>query len=83
VQEHPPTDEQIAEYKNSRDKPNFNLETYPLALVVESVIYPEVETSELEAWLSGDDWTGGEFLELFSACVSINSQSNVLNLGKG
>lgn len=83
VTAHPPTEEQLEEYKSSRQKPQFNLDTYPMALVLESIVEPEASKEDLEAWFNSDAWSGGEFTELFTACIQINSQSNVLNLGKG
>ena len=80
---HPPTEAQNEEYKNQRQKPSFDLDTYPMALVTASVIHPTAPEAEMEEWFNSDSWSGGEFAELFSACVQINSTSNVLNLGKG
>lgn len=83
AQKHPPTEAQIEQFKDQRTKPQFNIDTYPTALVVASVIEPVMADEELANWLDGEDWTGGEFTELFSQCIAINSQGNILNLGKG
>lgn len=83
ISAHPATEAQLEEYKGQRNKPQFNLETYPVALVLASVIDPEAPQAELEEWFNSDAWSGGEFTELFTACIQINSQSNILNLGKG
>lgn len=82
ISAHPPTEAQLEEYKSSRQKPQFNLDTYPMALVLASVVEPDVDPVELEAWFDSEAWSGGEFTELFTACIQINSQSNVLHLGK-
>jgi hypothetical protein len=83
LSEHPPTEEQLAEFKDQRQKPSFNYETYPIALVCASVIDPELPAEEMAEWFNSDAWSGGEFTQLFQECVAINSQSNVLILGKG
>jgi hypothetical protein len=83
ISAHPPSPAQIEEYKDQRQKPGFNVETYPTALVVASVIEPVMSPEELKEWFDSDDWTGGEFSEIFSACIQVNSQGNILTLGKG
>jgi hypothetical protein len=83
LQKHPVTDAQLEQYKDQRQKPQFNLDTYPVALVVASVIYPEMSDEDLGDWFDSEDWTGGEFTELFTQCLQINSQGNVISLGKG
>lgn len=82
--EHPPTTEQVKQFKEefgSRQMLPFNPDTYPMELIMASLVTPEPSKAVRE-WLTGDDWTTGEIQELFQACIEINSRSNVLNLGK-
>lgn len=81
--DHPITEAQLEEFKDQRNKPGFNLETYPKALVIACMVEPAASAEELSEWFDSDAWSPGEFTELFTACIQINSQSNVLNLGKG
>ena len=81
--EHPPTTAQVEDFKKQggRGQLPFNTDTYPMALIMASLTEPE-PTDEVKEWLDGDDWTAGEIQEIFTACVSINSENNILELGK-
>jgi hypothetical protein len=83
LQEHPPTEEQQAEFKASGDSLPFNPETFPRALIVECCVEPDTDKAELEEWLRGDDWNQAEIMSLFMAATEVNSTRHIVNMGKG
>lgn len=82
--EYPPTDAQLQAAKDTgEDKPPFDTDTYPIALIVASTVEPEMEPAELHEWLSDPTWNSFELLSLFMAANEVNNSRKILNLGKG
>jgi hypothetical protein len=84
INEHPPTDAQRKEAEAAGEAGlNFNPDTYPIALIVECMVEPEVEDrQEMIDWLNGDSWNTHELMTLFQVCLAVNTTSRVVTLGK-
>lgn len=93
-EEHPPTDEQIAEYQKATGKvdpdsgevtpseqvPDYNPDTFPTILMAQAMV-PPVDPDELEELL--DEWNDNEYLQLWAATMAAHSVSRVAMWGKG
>jgi hypothetical protein len=64
----------------------WNYETFMENLIattmVEPMEYSEDNLEEIVDWLMGDEWTGAEIGDLFSAALQANNSSEVLQMGK-
>lgn len=81
--DHPPTEDQLkAAVDAGEDKPPFNTDSYPVALITASTIEPDMDKEELAEWLDGPDWNGFELLTMFMACNEVNNSRKIINLGK-
>lgn len=81
--DHPPTEEQLkAAVDSGEDKPPFNTDTYPVALITASTIEPDMDKAELAEWLDSPVWNSFELLTMFMACNEVNNSRKILNLGK-
>lgn len=81
--EHPPENDEIRKAKaDGKPKPMYHGETFPVALICESLISPKLELEEVQAiW---DDWNRDETMTLFLAALSVNTRARrVADLGKG
>jgi hypothetical protein len=96
IAQHPPTeeDEEAAEeaYKLAKaqaerpelvakQRPQFNLKTYSLALVAASCSVPRLSEAEWEELVA--DWTDGEFTALWITAQMVNQDGSLVSLGKG
>lgn len=68
VGDHPPTKEQKAEGSP------YNLDTFGPALLAKCTFEPEVSFEEAESLWSSDDWSRGELLDWFMACLDVCNQ---------
>jgi len=85
LEANPPTDAQIEEQKKVDPKQSleFNPETFPIALIIESLVEPDVDRDELRHWiLNGEEWNTAEFMTLFMAALEANSTRKIINSGK-
>jgi len=85
VEEHPPTEEQIAEHVMGGGKVEevtFNVETYPTALVIQCMTEPDADVEVLNDWLRSDSFNRAEIMTLYLACVAINNERRLIPLGK-
>jgi hypothetical protein len=92
MDQHPPTEEQIAEFVEHQAKapddqrlpgsePEFNPETFPLALIHATLVSPRFESiDELEEML--DEWTEMEFMQLWMTAMAVCGTSRVHTWGK-
>lgn len=86
LEAHPPTPDQVEAAKAEGENLNFNLETFPYALIDASCVDPEHEPGELEAWLRDDpdeEWNNAEVQDLFQAALNVNNNRSRVALGKG
>lgn len=85
IEEHPPTDKQVADWKASGEKGSidFNPDTFPVPLIVACCIEPDVDKEELADWLqNGEEWNQAELVTLFMAATEVNQTRRIVNLGK-
>jgi hypothetical protein len=68
VGEHPPTKEQKAEGSP------YNLDTFGPALLAACTFEPTMNFEEAEAFWSSDEWSRGELLDWFMACLDVCNQ---------
>lgn len=81
VQTHPPTDEELQEATdNGEPAPPYASEPFTIALIAASAVDPVI--SEEQAQEIYDDWNTPEILELFTACLAVNTQRRVMQLGE-
>jgi hypothetical protein len=90
VEEYPPTEEQITEYRADnpqrdgspgKGKPAYNIETFAPALIAASCVEPEMTVEQVTELFDG--WTSVEIQELWVAALAVNTQRRVVKLGKG
>lgn len=82
VKAHPATPEQLAEAKEEgADAPPYNVDTFPIALIAESCVQPEMSYDEVEALV--DEWNQSEVMAMFSCAISVNTMRRVVQLGEG
>lgn len=85
LEQHQPTEKQVADQKAADPKTplEFNPETFPVALVVASIVEPDADKEELGEWLlNGEEWNSAEFMTLFMAALEVNSTRKIFNSGK-
>lgn len=68
VAEHPPTPKQRSASPNA----SFNNDTFPCALIAACATTPRLSYEDVVELKDSDDWAGGEFQDLFMACVKVN-----------
>lgn len=82
---HPPRDEDHQSARDSTGNENaraeYNLDTYPPALIAASLVEPKLSADEVAQLLAG--WTDGEYLTLWMAAIQVNADSSLVGLGKG
>ena len=90
VDEHPPTEAQVAEWVEHQkavggdpdSTPQYNPETFPSALMHATLVAPEFDgPEELEEAL--EDWSETEYMQLWMAAMSVCAASRVAHWGKG
>jgi len=84
VEECPPTEKQKKEAKKKgEEEPGWNPETFPVRLMAEAIVEPELTEDEVfEIWDS-EDWNQAELMSLFIAALTVNQQRKIVDLGKG
>lgn len=86
LEQHPPTDDDVAEYRKSfpddpDGQPLYNGDTFPDALISACLEEPAAtpdEVAELTA-----DWSQTEVLQIFNTCMECCHGTQVASLGKG
>lgn len=58
----------------AKEKMQFNVDTFPAALVAASCIDPKMEPEIAQAMFDSPDWNGAELQELFMAAFSANNE---------
>lgn len=80
--EHPPTKKQEEEAEEAGvEKPPYNTDTFPPALISASCVEPEMSVAEVEVLF--DEWTAPEITAMFSAALEVNTQRRVVQMGEG
>lgn len=84
LRDHPPsdTDKEKAKAKGE-DPPNFSFESFPIALVANSCIEPELSIDNVKEMWQSEDWNESELITLFNAAFMVNQTRRVVDLGKG
>lgn len=88
LQEHPPTEAQVADVKKNDNDADlqFNLSTFPVALIMACMVEPDVSVTDdfntVQAWLESEAFNGTEILQLFQTCMAVNSSSTLVQVGK-
>lgn len=85
MNDHAPTDEQRAAAGDKADQILFNSDTFPMALIMESLVDPRPEDGQYEefaSWIE-DDFNNAEFYELWLAAFGVHTERAVVSLGKG
>ena len=81
LDEHPPRESDHAKAKEQgAQAAEFNLDSYPVALIAASLIDPQVTEEELEEITA--EWTDGEFMMLWFAALEVNAESSLVGSGK-
>lgn len=81
---HAPSDEQVkAARSKGLDPPNWNGDTFPVALVAACLVSPELTPEQVQELWDDDNWSGAETTELFMAALNVNTTRRQVNLGKG
>jgi hypothetical protein len=84
VADHPATLEQLSDAKKKgHDDLQFNLETFPPAIVAASSKEPKMTLEEVQAIWNSEDWNQVELGELFTAAMMVNGTRRTVDLGKG
>lgn len=83
VTEHPATKEQQRKARELRqDVPEFNEDTFPLALVAASLVEPELDVDDVKRLWESDNFSVAEQRTLFTTAIIVNQQWRVVDLGK-
>jgi hypothetical protein len=81
ILKHPATDEQNEESQETTGRPaSYNADTFPAALIAASLVEPKLTEAEVREIT--DEWTSGEVARLWVVALQVNSQSELVNLGK-
>lgn len=84
VTAHQPTAEQQRKHRNDgQGDLNWNVDTFPPALIFASLVSPIMEEQEVKDLWDSDDWSGAETTALFIAAMEVNSNRKIVDLGKG
>lgn len=81
LMEHPPSTEQEKQAKEAGEKVDYNIDTFPPALVAATCIEPKF--SEEEAYELFEQSTGPECMVFFTAAMAVCGTTRVGDLGKG
>lgn len=73
-----PTTEEGAE---AAKQITWDPDTFPIALIVASMIEPEGDNGDLKEWLEDDTWNMAELNALFAAALDCNQAHGVVSLG--
>lgn len=77
IEAHPPTPEQVAKAKKDGTAvPDNNVETFPPALIAQSIKEPEGVTEEDVAFMWAE-WPQGEIESLAQMCLALNQTSRL------
>lgn len=80
---HPPTTEQRRKHKDDgAGELNWNVDTFPPALIFASLVEPTMEEQEVKELWDSDEWSGAETMSLFLTAMEVNSNRKVVDLGK-
>jgi hypothetical protein len=88
ISDNPPTDAQREEAGDQGADLPFNPEVFPVELVIACMVDPAIDRSnpdevlELRDWLTSEAWNQSELMQLFNACLSVNTTSRVVHMGK-
>lgn len=85
---HPPTTQQeeehakrFADVEGFVSPPPYDPDTFAPALIAATCVEPKLSESEVAELL--DEWTSGEVVKLWTAALEVNTQSQLVSLGKG
>ncbi len=96
VSAHPPTGKQLTEARKKIGEwesvphdddevppslPDWDVETFPAALVAASLVDPEATVEEVQALFDSDAWSGAETATLFTAALFVNQRMRGGSLG--
>lgn len=90
--EHPPTDKQIEQAEKDGEPVEWNVDTFPQAIVAACMVdittgagetFPPLDEDGTKALWDDDAWTTDDLVILWNAALFVNHQSRVLDLGKG
>ena len=89
LDEHPPTAEQIKEFREenadkdgnpaTKGQPPYNIETFAPALIQASCVEPAMTLEQVNELF--DEWNSTELSELWGAAYEVNTQRRVVSLG--
>lgn len=82
--EHPPTDEQVAEYQKEHgenERPPYNPDTFAPALMAAVITEPDLTLEE--ATEIYEEWNSQDVTAIFTACMDVCNRSQIDSLGKG
>ncbi len=75
--EHQPTDEQ------KKGGAQYNIDTFPAALVALSCVDPEISPEQATEIFSDSEWNGAELQKLFFGALKVNTETADIPLSKG
>jgi hypothetical protein len=78
--QHPPTEQQKAEFKAEYGvDAEYNTDTFPAALIAASCIQPEMTSEQVESLVEEHGWNAGEFQHLFTLALQVNTQRRAVD----
>jgi hypothetical protein len=85
VDAHPPTPAQRAKAKSFgvNGEMQWNMDTFPPALVAACLVEPKLSAEEMLAIWRDDSWNQVELNDLFLAAVNVNGTRRTVDVGKG
>lgn len=82
IAEHRPTDAQRAEAKkNGANPPQWDVDTYPPALVHTAMVFPDWSLADVQALFRDPNWNVRETRDLYDAADSVSMGRRVVDLG--
>lgn len=81
IDEHPPTAKQLAAEEDVANKPEWNVDTFPQALVAAASVSPRLTEAETEEMWDSADWSMVELNDLFSTAIQAQNTRRLIEAG--
>lgn len=72
ISEHPPTDEHLAQAKKENVEIQFNVDSFPPALIAASCTSPKLTEAQAQEIWDSEDWNSAELQRLYAAAMMVN-----------
>ena len=82
LDEHAPTTDQLAKAEDDGEgKPDWNIDTFPAALVAAALVEPQLTEEEVSEMWDSDNWSASELNDLFTTAVQCQNTRRLIEVG--